>query len=483
MVFFGALAYLSLFAGVLRRIGDEGTLVNGAARVADGAVPYRDFADLANPLSFYWLGGWFAVFGTRLVVARVLLVLTGACIATLIYWLAARAYGTRTGLSAAILATVLGIPFWPATNHHWDSNFFFLVVLCCLALWRSRLSNGFALLAGVAAAVTAGFMINKGGLALLVALGIVWWSPTKQRHRAAFAVLAGFCVTVAAVCITFVVLGAASDFFYINVIFPATRYESTGRVPYALYFQAIAWSGPLSILKEIFPPIAAKSLAGVLAIPLAAVAAVPLCAVLVVIARWFSWRPPWGHEQRLLWIGGGALWLSEAHRWDLYHLIYGSVVILAGVLGEALANGNHGGIRSRLVGMLVMCSLALGTWKGAIETAAPVHQQTRRGEVRTYVRDDALQFLLDNTKPRDLVFVYPYYPMTTSLQISGIPRGMASCFTAITQTCNSRRRWRIWTAPDLGMYSGTQSSTVTTGRRGTRPMFTPQNESSSSNPT
>ena len=80
IVFCAAFAYLCLFAGVLQRIGDEGTLVYGAARVAAGAVPYRDFADLANPLSFYWLGAWFAVFGTHLAVARLLLVLTGACI-------------------------------------------------------------------------------------------------------------------------------------------------------------------------------------------------------------------------------------------------------------------------------------------------------------------------------------------------------------------------------------------------------------------
>ena len=42
---------------------------------------------------------------------------------------------------------------------------------------------------------------------------------------------------------------------------------------------------------------------------------------------------------------------------------------------------------------------------------AQVRQETRRGGVRTYVRDEALQFLLDKTKPGDFVFVYPYYPM------------------------------------------------------------------------
>ena len=59
----------------------------------------------------------------------------------------------------------------------------------------------------------------------------------------------------------------------------------------------------------------------------------------------------------------------------------------------------------------MICALALGAWRGVVGAAAQVRQETRRGVVRTYVRDDALQFLLDNTKPRDFVFVYPYYPM------------------------------------------------------------------------
>ena len=411
LVFCGASVYLSLFAGVLRRIGDEGTLVNGAARVADGAVPYRDFADLANPLSFYWLGGWFAVFGTRLAAARLLLVLTGACTASLVFWLAARAYGTRTAVTAALWCTVLGIPFWPGTNHHWDSNLFFVAALCCLALWQSRQSRAFALLAGIAAGATAGVMANKGALALLAALAIVWWEKRPGRPRATLAVLAGFCTAIASIWIAFVALSAGSEFFYVNVAFPATRYAATGRVPYAFYFTSIAWLGPLSILNHIVPPLAAKALAGVLALPLAALAIAPLCAVLLVASRPFRGRSPLSREEALLWIGGVALWLSEAHRWDLYHLMYGSPVIAAAIVGEVLTGGRARRWGSRGVAVLTVCLVALGVWQGAIAMAAHVRQETRRGAVRTYVRDDALQFLMDNTKPGEAVFVYPYYPM------------------------------------------------------------------------
>ena len=410
-MFCATFAYLCLFAGVLQRIGDEGTLVNGAARVAEGAVPYRDFADLANPLSFYWLGAWFAAFGTHLAVARVLLVLTGAGSASLVFWLAARAYGTRTGMTAAVLSTVLGIPFWPGTNHHWDANLFFLGTLGCLALWQLRSRSRFALLAGVAAAVTSGFMINKGALALVVALVVVWWGRKQGRYQATLAVLLGFGAVIGTICIVFLVNGALSDFIYVNVVFPATQYEDTGRVPYAFYFRDVAWVRPLWVLTRVVPSVAAKLLAGVLAVPLAALAAVPVLAFVVAGSRGLSRRGRWSKEQALLWIGGAALWISEAHRWDLFHLMYGSPLILAGVVGETLANGNGRDWRNRVVGTLTACTVALGIWQGAIGLAAQVPQETRRGAVRTYARDEALQFLLDNTKPRDFVFVYPYYPM------------------------------------------------------------------------
>jgi hypothetical protein len=314
-------------------------------------------------------------------------------------------------MTAAVFSAVLGIPFWPGTNHHWDSNLFFLGTLGCLALWQSRSRSRFALLAGVAAAATSGFMINKGTLALVVALVVVWRSQTHARYRAAISVLIGCGAAVAAACMVFLANGALADFVYINLVFPATRYESTGRVPYAFYFFDVAWARPLSVFTQVIPSLAATLVVGVLAVPLAALAALPVFALVVVASRAHSGRGGWSKEQALLWIGGAALWISEAHRWDVFHLMYGSPLILASVVGETLANGNGRGWRSRAVGTLTACTVALGIWQGAIGLAAQVPQETRRGAVRAYARDEALQFLLDNTTPRDFVFVYPYYPM------------------------------------------------------------------------
>src|SRR2546430_4915814 len=59
LVGLGSAAYLYPFLRVLWRVGDEGTLVYGAQRVAEGAVPYRDFMEVMGPGTFYWLGRFF----------------------------------------------------------------------------------------------------------------------------------------------------------------------------------------------------------------------------------------------------------------------------------------------------------------------------------------------------------------------------------------------------------------------------------------
>src|SRR6478672_4700413 len=83
-------AYLFLFSRVLWRVGDEGSIVYGAVRVANGEVPYRDFVDVMGPGSFYWLAGWFALFGKSWMALRTHLLLTWVAISVTLYFLTRR---------------------------------------------------------------------------------------------------------------------------------------------------------------------------------------------------------------------------------------------------------------------------------------------------------------------------------------------------------------------------------------------------------
>ena len=75
--------YLLPFVHVLWRIGDEGTLVDGAHRVLHGQIPSRDFVEAMGPGSFYWLAAFFRIFGESIGTARGLLLLTGVALTLL----------------------------------------------------------------------------------------------------------------------------------------------------------------------------------------------------------------------------------------------------------------------------------------------------------------------------------------------------------------------------------------------------------------
>ncbi len=112
-------------------------MLNGALAVTQGHVPYRDFFDLRGPGSFYWLGLFFKLFGATWFVARVHLLLTGVASSLLVYYLTVEGAPRRQdAVLPCALVTVLSVPFWPASHHHWDSNLFALAAVAAFCRWQ-----------------------------------------------------------------------------------------------------------------------------------------------------------------------------------------------------------------------------------------------------------------------------------------------------------------------------------------------------------
>ena len=82
---------LRLYAGFGDHIQDEGIVIQGAARILHGEIPYRDFFSFYTPGSYYLYAGLFKVFGTSLLVARGMLLAYAALFSLLTYLLARRA--------------------------------------------------------------------------------------------------------------------------------------------------------------------------------------------------------------------------------------------------------------------------------------------------------------------------------------------------------------------------------------------------------
>jgi hypothetical protein len=102
---------------------DEGQLIYASSRVADGAVPYRDFVQLYGPSVFFLNGALFRLFGADVHVVRVSLLLLKAALAVIVYLCARRVAGWPFALVAYGLFVVgWGSPLWvfnaPYSNHY-----------------------------------------------------------------------------------------------------------------------------------------------------------------------------------------------------------------------------------------------------------------------------------------------------------------------------------------------------------------------------
>src|SRR5216683_394039 len=87
LVFLFSVAYLCAFLRYSSLEPDEGILLQGAQRILDGQVPYRDFFSFYTPGSFYFVAAVFKVFGDAFVVARMSLAITGAACSVVTYLL------------------------------------------------------------------------------------------------------------------------------------------------------------------------------------------------------------------------------------------------------------------------------------------------------------------------------------------------------------------------------------------------------------
>jgi hypothetical protein len=407
-------AYLYLFVRVQWRVGDEGDMVNGALAVTQGRVPYRDFYDLRGPLSFYWLGLFFKLFGATWQVARIHLLLTGTAISICVYHLTRRVVQGSAALLPCAYVTVLSIPLWAASHHHWDSNFFALGAVTAFFNWQDHHRRTALTVAGFLAGLTSCVIYQKGGLLLLSFLAILgishrYFHRDRSLVRSTAALLAGYIAVGLIALAWFIHLGALTDLFTATIATPVTSYVDQNRVPYAYHLISTAL-GRLPSYR--LPPTIALANAIASTLPFLLIAAVPFLVIAMLAVYVFIGTADAVRRLAIVTycIIGFALWFSEFHRRDIMHLIYGApvLVIALWLLWESID-------RSRVVKVFVPAVAAiplivLGINLGLSAGAADIRIETRRGEIVLPHDDAALRFLLsDKVAAGDYVFVYPYY--------------------------------------------------------------------------
>ncbi len=154
---------------------DEGLMLEAAARIADGQVPYSDFWWFYPPGQPYLLGGLWGVFGPSLLVWRVVRVLIDAAVA-LLAWRLARSAGSPRLALLAWLASALAMAF-PSGPHPYP-------LALALALGALLLFTRHPLAAGVLVGVCAAWRLEFAGFAAAGVLVALAARPVARRARA-----------------------------------------------------------------------------------------------------------------------------------------------------------------------------------------------------------------------------------------------------------------------------------------------------------
>ena len=112
------------------------------------------------------------------------------------------------------------------------------------------------------------------------------------------------------------------DLFYADVIWPSGHYSAVNVVPYAQGMVRGCWDHFVIAKSGFHWTIVTAS---VLIIPFLFIAVLPaLLPVFAARSRKSNVRP----EIVLYWLCGIALWLSEFHRKDIFHLVFGSPLLI-----------------------------------------------------------------------------------------------------------------------------------------------------------
>ncbi len=395
------LSGLTILSGV--QPNDEGLMLQAAARIADGQVPYGDFWWYYPPGQPYLLGGLIELFGPSLLWWRIVRLLADATIALLAWRLARRRSGPYLSL-VVWLISICAMAF-PSGPH--PSALALVFALGALLLFERR-----PLVAGVLLGLCLAWRIEFAaylGAGVVLALAISGAeTPEKIRRIGRFALSAA--VVAAAIYLPVVLAAGLGQSWDLLVRYPIEDFSAYQALPLPKFYD-----GPLASFDDW---------AGALLpfyLPLALL--ITLASGLVTLALCFARRRDWPL------IAGAVFAIGMAHymlvRPDYFHTaplaIASSLVAAWGIGGASSGRGeeNAGSARAAaatLFAALAVISLAYLTVQGVarrwLQVTEPVVALTTpvakpvRTNVRTAVAlDQAVSYVRENTAADAPIYV------------------------------------------------------------------------------
>jgi dolichyl-phosphate-mannose-protein mannosyltransferase len=412
--------YLCLFRRFTGICPDEGIVLQGAQRILDGQVLYRDFFSFFTPGSYYFDALLLRIFGDSFLVARTALAFMGAAFGVITYLLARRVCSREIALLVTGLMTITALPFRFMVLHNWDSTLLTCLALYCAVRWLESPHPKWALATGSLVSLTGLFEQSKGA-GLLLGLGLGFLIITfgdRQRKLFArgqmFALAIGLTWPLVVTVIYFASQHALTPMLA-GWFWPLQHYSAANRLPYG--YQNLFSDEELltSFFSGSWGMRAAKMLAmsSTLWIPVLPLLGVALLPRLVVgIRRGRSVGPKWAYYVLVSSAVAGLLLSIVLVRADVHHFIYLQPVFFL-LLAWLLGGRNVRGPVVRRVGPVLgfcaafsLLAMAMVLLLGAVGPHYTL--VTRRGVVHTQERDTVIEQIQAHVAPGERILAYPY---------------------------------------------------------------------------
>jgi 4-amino-4-deoxy-L-arabinose transferase-like glycosyltransferase len=397
---------------------DEGIILQGAQRILDGQVLYRDFFAFVTPGSYYLLALVFRIFGDSYVTAHVELAAVGAVFSPITYLLSRRVCSRQSSLLVTALMAITAVPVVYAVLHNWDSTLWASLAVYGAVRWLESPGRTWAFATGSFTALTVLFEQSKGaGLLLGMCLGFIIIGQfdrnsglLKKKSMMAFAV-----GLVWPVLLTFAYFASkhALGIMLYDWFWPLQHYSQANNVPFGygnmsdeaqhVMFGSGSWGFRLFVMLvfsetfwlPIFPILGTAFL------------------LRILLLRWRGKELPsqWQYYVLISAVIVGLLLSIMAGRVDYFHFMYLQPIfflVFAWLLdGHGIRNHFFARVAPVFGFCLTMSLLAIGAealFQGA--TGKPI--PTRRGVVTMVKDDQVIPRIQDYAVAGEKILVYPY---------------------------------------------------------------------------
>jgi 4-amino-4-deoxy-L-arabinose transferase-like glycosyltransferase len=430
-IFLLSFVYLYIFRRYATMEPDEGIILEGAQRILNGEVLYRDFFSFYTPGSYYFVALILKILGNSFVVARTALVVVGAIYSVVTYLLARRVCSRTTCLLVVGLMGTTTLPFRFLVLHNWDSTLWACLAVYCSVRSLESPHWRWPLAAGSFTSLTLLFEQSKGvGLGLGLAAGFLILVLSRAKLRFSTSQILSFAAGLLwPFLLTFAYFGAhhALGAMLADWLWPLEHYSLANRVPYGYQ----NWSDETR--HELFGTgsLVVRVITVVTMSPCFLVPVLPLLAVGLGI--YWTIRTLQGRTDRgkgsyyvLLCASLSGLLLSVVVvRADIIHFMYLQplfCLVLAWIFdGRDIPGGVFRAIRRAVIAYIVV-AFALFSVPLLMRTAGASNQiATRRGQVRTPREDTVVPYIQQHVAAGEAMLVYPYLPLYQYLTATSAP--------------------------------------------------------------